>query len=163
MDAEHLSKIVREHYPNADHIFTDIIRACHTLKIPISYALTLIEGESAFENVFGHDPVANPIKGGRVSRARYYLYRFWRRRGRGMQGVGYTQLTWYAFQDAADKIGGCWRPYPNIVTGLGILKGHIHQHGLEAGAAAFNGFGPAANAYGRNFVRRQKIWHERLT
>lgn len=163
MTPEQLSRIVREHYPKADPIFTDVLRACATTGLPVSDALALLEKESGFANVFGHDDVRNPIKGGRVTRIRYRLYKIWRRAGRGMQGVGYCQLTWYALQDAADKLGGCWRPYPNMAVGFNDLRHLQRVHGREYGAAAYNGTGDAATAYGRDFLFKQRAWHQRLS
>ena len=80
-----------------------------------------------------------------------------------MQGVGPTQLTWYAFQDQADALGGAWKPYPNMVVGFRHLKTLINQMGKEHGAAAYNGTGPAADAYGKDFVKKQEAWHRRIT
>lgn len=160
--ATELSHLVRQVYPRADHCFTDLLRASHTARLSLSDALATVEAETGFTNVFGHDPVRNPVKGGRVTRARYLYYRVCRRRGMGMQGVGYTQLTWYTYQDQADKLGGCWRPYPNMVVGFRLMRELIAQHGRTHGAARFNGVGDAADAYGRRHSERQEFWHRRL-
>jgi hypothetical protein len=163
MTAKELQKIIQEHYPKADPIADEVIAACHSTGLPLSYGLALLEKESGFKNVFGHDAVANPIKGGTVTRARYAEYKRRRKRGEGMQGVGYTQLTWYVFQDHADALGGCWKPYPNIVVGFRLLRDLIHSHGVQHGAARYNGTGPDAEAYGRNFLTVQRKWHVRVT
>ena len=88
--------------------------------LPLSYALAFLEKESTGTdadgttrfglNLFGHDAVRNPVKGGFVTQARYSQYRTNRQAGLGMQGVGPCQLTWYEFQDRADSLGGCWMP-----------------------------------------------------
>jgi hypothetical protein len=65
----------------------------------------------------------------------------------GMQGVGPVQLTYFAFQDEADKLGGCWVPVHNITVGFTNLAQGIHRDGLRAGITAYNGSGPAADAY----------------
>jgi hypothetical protein len=161
MDAHDLRRLLAEHMPNADDgIATHALEAVATTKLPLSYALALLEKESGGQNVYGHDGVRNPApKGGRVTQANYAKYKRDRKAGLGMQGVGPTQLTWYEFQDHADRIGGCWRPYPNMVVGFALLGSHIKRLGKEKGAAAFNGTGPDAERYGRDWVRLQEHWH----
>jgi hypothetical protein len=149
-----------------DGMATHILHACHGTGLPVSYALALLEKETGFRNVFGHDPtraIPDAWKGTRVTTAKYRYYKARRRLGYGMQGVGPCQLTWYAFQDEADRIGGCHRPYPNLCVGFRRLRELVTAHGRQAGAAAYNGVGDAAEAYGLDFVRRQAEWHRRLT
>lgn len=149
-----------------DGMATHILHACATTRFPLSYALATVEKESGFRNVFGHDPTSSIPRswmGKRVTRAKYLVYKANRRRGKGMQGVGPTQLTWYEFQDQADKIGGCHKPYPNMVVGFRLMKNLIAQHGKQGGAQRFNGAGAAAEQYGRDWVRVQQRWHDRLT
>lgn len=161
MTAETLKHLLPAHADNG--MATHILAACATTGLPLSYGLALVEKESEFQNVFGHDQVANPVKGGRVTRLRYMAYKRARKAGKGMQGVGYTQLTWYAFQDQADTLGGCWKAYPNLVVGFGNLKRLINLSGKQNGAAAYNGTGDAAEAYGRDFVHKQEAWHRRVS
>jgi hypothetical protein len=161
MNANQLKDLLHKHgFKPDDGMATHILHACATTKLPLSYALALVEKESAFANVFGHDPVRNPIKGGRVTRARYLAYKAYRRAGYGMQGVGPVQLTWYGFQDEADRIGGCHKPYPSLCVGFSNLRAKINQLGKEKGAAAYNGTGEAASAYGRDWLARQEKWHK---
>jgi hypothetical protein len=162
MDPTELKKLLPARADNGTA--THILEACATTKLPLSYALALCEKEGGFRMVYGHDPVRNPApKGGHVTRSNYAQYKRDRKAGMGMQGVGHTQLTWYAFQDQADALGGCWKPYPNLVVGFANLRRLINAHGKEKGAAAYNGTGPAAEAYGRDFVRKQEAWHKRVT
>lgn len=145
---------------------THILAACKTARLPLSYALATVEKESGFRNVFGNDPtnsIPRSWKGTRVTRSKYLVYRVNRRRGKGMQGIGPTQLTWYEFQDQADKIGGCYKPYANLVVGFRLMKNLIAQHGKQGGAQRFNGAGTAAEEYGRDWVRRQENWNDKLT
>lgn len=164
MDAAALKRVLP---PGADEgMATHILDACVSTGLALSDALALIEGESGFQNVFGHDPtngIPAAWRGSRVTLAKYRAYKARRRLGMGMQGVGPCQLTYFSFQDDADKIGGCHRPYPNMCVGFRRLRELIAAHGRERGAAAFNGAGPAADEYGRNFVRRQAAWHKRVT
>lgn len=147
-----------------DGMATHIINACERTGLPLSYGLAMIEKESGFRNIFGHDPttsIPNSWKGSRVTRLKYTYYKL-RRAKRGMQGVGPAQLTYYTFQDQADRLGGCWKPEPNMVVAFRLLKTLTDKHGKQAGAALYNGIGTAAAAYGRDFVRRQLAWHKRV-
>ena len=49
------------------------------------------------------------------------------------------------------------------MVGFRHLKTLINQMGKERGAAAYNGTGPAADAYGKDFVKRQEAWHRKVT
>lgn len=129
--------------------------------ISIASAAALLEKESyRGKNVFGHDVVANPVKGGAVTKRRYAAYKRYRKAGKGMQGVGPCQLTWYEFQDRADALGGCWRPAINMLVGFQLLRQLVRDKGLQQGAAAYNGQGAAAQAYGRDFVEKKRKWQQ---
>jgi hypothetical protein len=140
--------------------------------IPMSYALAFLEKESSGRdrdgklgfglNLFGHDPVSNPVRGGFVSRGRYAEYRANRKRGLGMQGVGPMQLTWWEFQDMADAEGGCWHPRFNMRVGFAVAKRLIRESGKHDGARRFNGSGAAAEAYADDWVSRQRKWRRIL-
>jgi hypothetical protein len=138
-------------------------------RIPLSVIVALVEQESSFRNVWGCDPAPNGGTGGLchkpVTRRRYLTYRGARgRTGRGgMQGVGYTQLTWYSFQDAADKLGGCWQPIPNITVGASLVWKLIRDHGRIGGLRRYNGSGPAADRYAQQVNDRIGRWHKILT
>ncbi len=117
--------------------------------LPVAGALLMMETGGG-RNVYGHDPVANRApKGGAVTRENYRdVYLPDRKAGKGMQGVGPTQLTWYGFQDQADKMGGAWNPQINMEVGFALVKSKIARYGIAPGFAAYNGSGPAAKAYG---------------
>lgn len=127
-------------------------------------ACAMLEQESAGgENVFGHDPVRSPqIVGGPVTEERYLRYLKLRRAGYGMQGVGPLQLTWYAYQDQADELGGCWRPYVNLFVGYSVLADLIRIYGLAGGVRRYNGSGPAAYAYAASVLARRLRWRRRF-
>jgi hypothetical protein len=166
MNAHDLKKLLPAHAD--DGTATHILAAIATTGLALSDGLALCEKEGGFRMVWGHDPVRNPVKsppGGylRVTRANYLRYKAYRRLGWGMQGCGHTQPTWYSLQDEADRIGGCWKPYPNLCVGFRHLHQLIAAHGREHGAAAYNGTGPAAEAYGRDFVHKQAAWHRKVT
>lgn len=162
MTAEQLKRLL----PSTadDGMATHILAACEKTDLPLSYALALVEKESGFRNVFGHDPttsIPDRWKGTRVSWPKYRWYRA-RRSSKGMQGVGPCQLTWWEYQDAADKAGGCHKPFSNMVVAFGHLHALTKSHGKEKGAAQYNGAGDAAAAYGRDFVHKQAAWHARV-
>ena len=140
--------------------------------LPISYALAFLEKESSGKdsdgsskiglNLFGHDAVRNPVKGGFVTEERYRTYLANRKAGLGMQGVGPCQLTWWELQDMADRRGGCWRPEANMRVGFALAKRLIKQHGKLGGAMRYNGTGPAAQAYAQDWLAKQRHWHSLL-
>lgn len=130
--------------------------------IPISLGFALVEAETGFRNVFGHDTTIF-AGAGTVTRAKYLRYKAERKRTGAMQGVGPCQLTWYAYQDDADKRGGCWIPRHNIAAGFDVLAANIKAYGRAEGIARYNGTGPAAARYSRNVRQRAGVWHSRLT
>jgi Putative peptidoglycan binding domain len=132
------------------------------LRLPLACAL--LEKESGKgRNVFGHDPTIF-VGAGEVTRAKYREYK--RRRvasgNRQMQGVGPCQLTWWEFQDAADREGGCWRPEINMRVGFRHLAALIKQHGEADGARRYNGSGEAAEAYSRDLLAKARVWEAKL-
>ena len=141
-----------------------IVAEARRAGIPISLGCALVEQESGFRNVFGHDPVkTGQIRGGKVTRLQYTRYKALRALGRGMQGVGLTQLTWFGFQDEADRLGGCWKPTYQLRVGFRLLHDLIDKHGQADGIARYNGSGEAAERYSREVRAKQSRWHDRLT
>lgn len=145
-----------------------IIMEARKAGIPISLAFALIEQESNFRNVFGHDPttsIPDSWKGTQVTKDKYHHYRD--KRGShghgGMQGVGPAQLTWWEYQDKADQRGGAWKPQHNISVAFEHLASLIDSKGLRDGLAAYNGTGPAAEKYAGQVLMRQQKWHGWLT
>jgi hypothetical protein len=142
-----------------------IVREARRAGIPVSLGFALIEQESGFRNVFGHDPTVF-VGAGKVTRKKYLQYKLARDanapRRRLMQGVGPAQLTWFEFQDAADRMGGCWKPACNIRYAFQHLAVLIESKGETGGIAAFNGSGPAAQRYAVQVRARQHKWHNRL-
>jgi hypothetical protein len=140
-----------------------VVREARRAGIPVALACAVLEKETGFRNVFGHDAVRNPVKsppGGllAVTEENYRQYLAHRRRGLGNQGVGPMQLTSAFLQDRADQLGGCWQPGANIRVGLEFLAGNIRRLGLRAGVVAYNGSGPAAQRYGDDVLARARRW-----
>lgn len=130
--------------------------------LALDIACAMLFRESAGgHNVWGHDEVPRgfPI-GGNVTESSYRTYKRLRveHGNRHMQGCGPTQLTYYTFQDRADKYGGCQKPRYNLRVGFETLAGLIHAHGLHAGVAAYNGSGAAAQNYADAVISSSKRW-----
>lgn len=141
-------------------------------------AVAMLEQESGGRNVWGHDPTifvggwdgkhhrwwTRDRWKGYVNEKGYKEYK--RQRiaslNRKMQGVGPMQLTWWATQDAADKIGGCWRPRSNIITGFTTLSALIRAHGMRDGIRRYNGSGPRAEAYAQAVLEKRAKWRKRF-
>ena len=140
-----------------------IVQYARKYGVPISTAFALIDHESDFRKVFGHDPTIF-VGAGEVTKAKYLDYRA-KRRASGntkMQGVGEGQLTWWETQDRADQHGGCWTADANVKVSLMTLAALIKQHGYVTGIARYNGSGPAADRYSREVRAEARVWHDRL-
>jgi len=140
-----------------------IVREARAQGVPVSLVCAVIEHESSFANVFGHDPVRNPIKsphGGllAVTEERYREYLRHRNRGEGAQGVGPMQLTLPAFQDRADELGGCWKVGPNIKVGVGEIARLTKAYGMRNGMRRYNGSGSRAEKYADDIVKAELRW-----
>lgn len=141
-------------------------------------AVAMLEQESGGKNLWGHDPTifiggfdrrhnkfwTVPGRRGYVNESGYREYKRQRKASgnRLMQGVGPMQLTWWEFQDGADRLGGAWLPRVNIRYGLRRLDDLIDRHGLRAGIARYNGTGPAAENYARSVLERRVKWRRRF-
>jgi len=137
-----------------------IIMEARRAGIPLSLAFAIIEQESNFQNVFGHDPTI--FSGaGEVTKSKYLAYK--RRRGHDrMQGVGPAQLTWWEFQDEADRLGGAWKPKNNIRVAFEHLARLIKEYGPIKGIERYNGTGIQAQRYGHSVRAKQRKWHKIL-
>jgi murein DD-endopeptidase MepM/ murein hydrolase activator NlpD len=140
-----------------------IARECERHGLPASLVLAVIEVETGFRNVFGHDAVRNPVRspaGGlkEVTEAEYKRYLQFRAQGLGNQGVGPMQLTSPGLQDRADALGGCWKVGPNIRVGCELLAGNIQRLGLRAGVIAYHG----GAAYADKVFPAQRRWRAKL-
>lgn len=124
--------------------------------LPFNILCAFLEQESSGGmNVFGHDPMrcSEDIMGQRVTKRRYEAYKADRERC-GMQGVGPMQLTFHTLQDAADEMGGCWKPKINIRFAAQLLVSYRKETGSWHDAAKrYNG----AEAYAvKNDALREK-------
>src|SRR5688572_7991908 len=138
----------------------------------LELAAALLEKESAGgHNVFGHDRGRSgkyifPARDGSVKVTKELYLEYKRRRvasgDKAMQGVGPCQLTWFSFQDDADKLGGCWKPQVNMRVGFQRLASLVRAHGDSVGARMYNGSGDAAVAYSADLLKKAAAWKARL-
>jgi murein DD-endopeptidase MepM/ murein hydrolase activator NlpD len=140
-----------------------IVREARRHGVPVSLVCAVLEVETGFQNVFGHDAVRTPVKSPprglmAVTEERYKQYLHFRRQGLGNQGVGPMQLTSPGLQDRADALGGCWKVDPNIRVGVEYLAGNIQRLGLYRGVAAYNG----SSAYADKVLPLEKKWRAKL-
>jgi hypothetical protein len=147
-----------------------IILEARAVNLPLNLAFAMVEQESGNgSNIWGGDPAPNGGTAGlnnrTVTKGRYQQYRVTRgSAGRGgMQGVGPLQLTWWEYQDAADKLGGCWIPKHNLRVGFTHLARLIRTQGRAAGIMAYNGSGNAAAHYVVSVEQKARAWHRILT
>jgi hypothetical protein len=131
--------------------------------IRVSLGCALLEQESAGgKNVWGNDRAPNGETSGlgwkTVTERAYKIYKSRRgSRGQGgMQGVGPPQLTWYEFQDRADRLGGCWTPENSIRVGFEVLASLIKTHGYSVGVERYNGVG--RKEYSRSVRDKAEKW-----
>jgi hypothetical protein len=133
-----------------------VIEAAVKAGIPRSRGFALIQTETNFRNIYGHDPTIFAGHG-RVTADNYARYK--RERGHThMQGVGPAQLTYWSIQDDADRIGGCWKPEANLLVGFRYLAESCRNLGTRQGIAAYNGAGAAAQAYASRVMSRERGW-----
>ena len=133
------------------------------LALPVAAAM--LEKESfGGRNVFGSDPGGIFIGAGAVTKAKYLAYRKQRRASGNekRQGVGPCQLTWWEFQDDADREGGCWKPEINMRVGFRRMASLMKDLGPAKGAEKYNGSGPNAVAYSKDLLLRVNKWEQRL-
>lgn len=153
-------------------IILEVRRAQKTYKheLPISAGFALIDQETGFANVFGHDDTMSikpSWRGTEVTREKYLLYKHRRQLGMGAQGVGPAQLTYHVFQDRADELGGCWIPKHNIRVGIDLFASNYSmfrsqkygtREALRRAAVKYNG----SLAYGPKYLDKYDKWHRRF-
>lgn len=139
-----------------------IMESARWKNVSFALGLALIQQESGYRNVFGHDPTGSIPRrwmGTKVTKMKYNYYKK-RRPSLGMQGVGPAQLTWYATQDYADKLGGCHNPAANIRVAMQTLAANIRDNGYVKGVEKYNGTGPAAVRYSRTVRAAATRWQK---
>jgi hypothetical protein len=137
----------------------------------LARGLAMVENETGGRNEFGDEGLACPVEFCEqlVTQSRYAIYKAEREDlfARGIvigvcNGVGLTQITDRALQQAADALGGCWIPQYNADVGFATLHQLIAELGVREGFRAYNGSGPAAEEYADRADERAWIWEGRL-
>jgi len=138
------------------------MKVSHAVPIPYGVLCAFLEQESGGgQNIYGHDPGWFCGKGP-VTRENYAVYKAGRA-AHNSQGVGPMQLTYYAFQDRADALGGCWRPYVNMLVGAQILKEYFVKYKTwHLAAYHYNGSGEAAERYADAVTEKIKKYVSRM-
>jgi hypothetical protein len=134
-----------------------IVAAAKDTKTPIYRLAALVEKESGFAFIFGHD-VGGWFPGERVTRRKYrQLREHLRSSWSGANGVGYIQVTYPPFivDDPA-----LWRPKHNLRFGAKQLDALINLHGLVPGMNSYNG--DPSGMYGRDLLRRSQEFAKAL-
>lgn len=171
-----LEKEIAKTLQNAQTIISAFshVQGDQAVGFDLASCCAMVQNESGGRMVWGHDPwdthaypkgAALPValEGQPVTENDYHLYRARRNIGFQPQGCGITQLTSAGLQQEAEQAGGCWKPWPNSVVGFHFLKGLFQIHGSAlAGFTAYNGSGPAADAYGLRAVALQNGWQARF-
>ncbi len=110
--------------------------ACRENRLRFALGYALVEQESNFQHIFGHD-VGGLFAGQPVTRSRYRRLRaHLEATGRGANGVGYTQITYFTY---ILENPGLWKKRANVYFGLGLVADSIKAHGQRTGLAAYNG------------------------
>jgi hypothetical protein len=125
-------------------------------------AFALVEGESGFHNIFGHD-AGGMWAGRRVTRWKVAVMIAAVKRGHVSNGVGVTQLTSLDFLLAAQRSGGAHLVEPQLLVAFGLLSRLQRKHGHRGGFAAYNGGEggmsfPGPQAYADHMTIRAERW-----
>lgn len=132
--------------------------------IPISLAFALVQQESNFRNIFGHD-VGGIMKGEQVTRLRVQRLLHHVASGGVSNGVGLTQLTWPGYIKEAEHLGGAHIPKNQLRVGFNALARNIHAHGERGGLATYNAGDPHNRKglfYAGQVEDKQSYWHRVL-
>jgi hypothetical protein len=132
------------------------IRLARRVGVPISWAFALVDQESGFRNIFGHDRGSIlhglPVTPGRVAILLRHV-----NDGGASNGVGLTQLTWPPYIKRAQRQGGAHKPKVQIAVGLDILK-QVSGGDYRGRAWQYNG----ARSYQAQIAAKQARWHRVL-
>jgi hypothetical protein len=135
-----------------------VIDEANGAKLPLRFALAMLEKETGIpqRNIFGCDHgEGKAFCHENVTEARVKALQ----RSGLANGVGWTQLTFPAFVVEAQKAGGAHKPRFQMRVGFKVLKDNMEREGSpQQGFRAYNGSGPAAEAYGRDAVKVAERW-----
>lgn len=133
-----------------------IVQEAKRAGIQPSWAFALVEQESGFRNVFGHDR-GSILAGQPVTRARVRRLLAHVRQGGISNGVGLTQLTWPPFIRHAEAAGGAHKPRVQLRVGFTLFR-QMSGGRFYTDAWRYNG----ARAYQAQITAKRHRWHRVL-
>jgi len=126
-----------------------IVAAARDTDTRVARLAALVEKESGYEFVFGHD-AGGLFPGERVTRRKYReLAARLRSTWSGANGVGYVQATYPPFITGDSSL---WRPKHNLRWGAKQLDSLIRSDGYSDGLNAYNG--DPTGEYGHDLALR---------
>jgi hypothetical protein len=140
-----------------------VIEEAERARLPLHFAIAMLEKETDIpqRNIFGcdHGP-GRAFCHENVTAARVAALR----RSGLANGVGWAQLTFPAFVEEADRLGGAHKPRFQMRVGFKVLKDNMERQGTaQQGFRAYNGTGPDAEKYGREAIEIAKRWKRILS
>jgi hypothetical protein len=159
-------QLARRAKQHGAHYSLRIVREARRAGLDISLAFALVDQESGFQNVFGHDAGAWRPKNGQVNRANVAELLRHVRAGQPSNGVGLTQLTFPPFIHQANALGGAHLPKYQLRVGFSRLAALIKHYGTRDGLAAYNAGSPhtvLGQRYARSVQHKAALWHRRLS
>lgn len=136
--------------------------AARKWKLRPALGFGLVEQESGFQHIYGHDP-GGLFPGQPVTRINYRQFRthVQATSGGGANGVGLTQITYWTYiRDHA----GLWKKRANIFFGIGLVAETIHAKGEREGLAEYNGgAGNPQFGYADEVLSRAAKWRGRIS
>lgn len=114
--------------------------ACRKYRLRYALGYALVQQESNFQHIFGHD-YRGHFPGEKVTRRRYRELRDYLSRtgGKGANGVGLTQITYHVY---ILEQPGLWKKRANVYFGLDLVASYVKSLGEREGFAHYNG-GPS--------------------
>lgn len=156
MNRQDLKYAARAKRAGAHHVLKTIQEA-RKAGVPLSWAFALVEQESGFRNIFGHDS-GSIFKGMQVTKGRVTELLRFSAGGGNSNGVGLTQLTFPPLIRQANNAGGAHRPRFQLRVGLRFLN-EVTGRDYDRLAWKYNG----DPAYQVRIKAKQKRWHDILT
>lgn len=154
----------RANKAGAEHSMRIILEARAAGLPSLALAFAVLEQETHFQNIFGHDKGAlfadlshYGVTNGRVDQLLVSVAR-----GRASNGVGLPQLTYPPFIRRAHAMpGGAVSVRNQLRVAFGDLAHLVHQHGEHDALAIYNAGSvtTAGKRYARQTLERKDHWH----
>ena len=129
--------------------------------VPISLAFAVVEQESNYRHVFGHDG-GGAFPGQAVTKTRVQ----WLIKTKRWNGISLPQMTWHGYVFEAERDGGAHRIPVVVATGMRILGDLVRANGTLNALRLYND-GNTTSAKGLRYARqvqaRQARYHDALT